>query len=567
MFRRAAMAVLTAALASSVATEAGAQTPRPLKQWLGEQFQSVARSCLPLSATNQAPERYIPADVRTWDTFANQMDASVPIYSLDSLGSYFSAIYLRGDGGALSRAGQPLGVTYAENEATALYSRRASSTLQHNCSTMLTASGNIDIPLSASVFRAAMSTSATESRSQSIFLYSGRIVSPVAAALGLTSTEVDRRPNVDRFSVYLAGWHWYRLHPGMADDGNTDRLEITHMVDAAAAYRVSGLTQATLMSGNARVAAAVPFLSAAAEASGNAGWNAQTNNRGFGVAILHRPPGGATFPGPRRLSAEAPLLASVTPAAGNAAVIDGPQPIQWSADLSGVPTAYCDRLFWQLTATPDQPSDFSFSNFDVRPAPEGVRVCRFTVRATPASNAGSNVARLAFGVSSQIPTVAEDVAPPLVIPMASTDIADYRASISLANPSGDLAYALNAAPNRGPLTVPLTYLLRESDGRRATEVISGSPEIEITCGQAEPQSVLLGPQDVVFGRSNGEGRITLTARIASGSIFGPDETETTCRLGGKLVVAVQNSAPRTLNLPTHRFTVTEVMPTPSVSAR
>lgn len=567
MLMRVAIAILTAALASSVATEASAQTPRPLRQWLGEQFQSVARSCLPLSATNQAPERYIPADVRVWDTFSGRLDTSVPIYSLDSLGSYFSTIYLRGDGDALSRAGQPLGVTYAENEATALYSRRASSTLQHNCSTMLTASGNIDIPLSASVFRAAMSTSATESRSQSIFLYSGRIVSPVAAALDLTSTEVDRRPNVDRFSVYLAGWHWYRIHPNMAVAGNTDRLEITHMIDAAAAYRVSGLTQATLMSGNARVGASVPFLSAAAEASGNAGWNAQSNNKGFGVAILNRPAGGATFPGPLRLSAEAPLLASVTPVATNAAFIDGPQPIQWSADMSGVPTAYCDRLFWQLTATPNHASDFILSNFDVRPAPEGVRVCRFTVRAAPAPNAVSNVARLAFSVSSSIPGVTADVAPPMTISVASTDIADYRASISLANPSGDLAYTLNAAPNRGPLTVPLTYLVRESDGRRATEVISGSPEIEITCGQADPQSVLLGPQDIVFGRSNGEGRITLTARISSGSIFGPDEAVTTCGLRGKLVVAVEGAAPRTLNLPTHAFTVTEVAPTPPAGAR
>jgi len=158
------------------------------------------------------------------------------------------------------------------------------------------------------------------------------------------------------------------------------------------------------------------------------------------------------------------------------------------------------------------------------------------------------------------------VAPPLTIPLASTDIADYRASISLANPQGDLAYTLNAEPNGSPLSVPLTYIVREKDGRRATEVISGSAILEVACGQAQPQSVPLGPQDITFGRSNGEGRITLTARIPRGSIFGPDEAVATCGLGGLLVVGVEGAAPSTLTLPTHAFTVRAPAPAPTPEA-
>lgn len=567
MITRALAVALPIAMAVGWPTAAAAQESRPLNRWLGEQFLTVARTCLPASSTNLAPERYIPADVRSWDTFANRLEQNVPIYSLDSLGSYFSNIYLRGDNGSLSRNGmQPLGVTYAENEATALYSRTASGIRQHNCSTMLSASGDINIPLSANVFRAAINTSVTESRSQSIYLYSGRIVSPVAAALGLASTEVDRRPNVDRFSVYLAAWNWYRLHPSMVEPGNQARLEITRVIDGAAAYRMTGLTQAVLMSGNARIGAAIPFVSASAEASGSGNASIRQNTAGFGVAVLNRHPG-ATFPGAVRLSADAPLLANVTPVATNPTSIDGAQPIQWSADLSGVPTAYCDRIFWQLAAAPNRANTFDYSNFTVQPAPEGARVCRFTVRATPTANATSNVARLAFSVSTSIPGVGADVAPPLTIPLASTDIADYRASISLANPQGDLAYTLNAEPNGPPLSVPLTYIVREKDGRRATEVISGSAILEVACGQAQPQSVPLGPQDITFGRSNGEGRITLTARIPRGSIFGPDEAVASCGLGGLLVVGVEGAAPRTLTLPTHAFTVSAPAPAPTMEAR
>lgn len=569
MFVRVSIAVLTAVLASSVATDASAQTPRPLKQWLGEQFQAVARSCLRTSTPNQPADRFIPPDVRAWSTLANRLDSNVPIYALDSLGTYFSTVYLRdATGPGLSREGlQPLGITYAETEATALYARRANGVRQDNCSTLLTASGNLSLPLTASVFRAAMETSVKESTSESLFLYSGTIVSPVAAALGLASTEVDRRTSVDRFSVYLAAWNWYRIQPHMADEGNAGRLEITRVIEGAAVYNVAGLTQRNLLSGNARIGGVIPFLSASAEVGGEGSDIVGGTDTRFGVAILSRAPYGATFHGPARLAREAPLLAMVAPLATNPTSIAGPQPIQWSADLSGVPTAYCDRVFWQLATTANQSSDFTLSNFDVREAPEGARVCRFTVRATPSPTASSNVARLAFSVRSSIDD-SNPAVPPLTIPIASTDIADYRASISLANPSGDLEYSLNAGPNRGPLTVALTYLVKEKDGQRATEVISGSPSVEITCGQNGAQGVPLGSEGVVFSRSAaGEGRIALTARIAAGSIFAPDETVATCGLRGQLVVAVQGGASRTLNLPTHAFTVTEVTPTPPVNAR
>lgn len=546
---------LASALFAIAGGDARAQQQQNYEQWLGEQFQRVARSCLPdNNFGNQSAEKYIPTDVRTWDSVARNMDSNASIYSLDSLSAYFGTVWVRGTDRSISSVGlQPLGVTYAETEATALYPRRANGTRQHNCSTMFTASGSLN--LNAGAFRAAVSSSMTGTQSETIFLYSGTIVSPVAAALGLATTEVDRRPNVDRFSVYLAVWDWYRLHADRAVLGNEGRLEITRSIEGAATYRVRGLTQDVLMTGNARAGGGVPFMSASAGANLGGSWSARDNMAGFGVAVLRRNAG--TLPGPRNISENAPLLATVTPAQTNPTSIDSASPINWAADLSGVPTAFCDRRFWKPKPPADGTTGFTIDNFDAAPVADQARVCRFSVRATPrpTPNSGaSNVASLAFAVMSEVPDAAAGAAPPLVIPVASTEIADLRASISLANPTGDIEFARPSA-GRGGLAVPLTYAMREQSGSTATDIVPGSAALQLVCNQNPPQDLIVAAEDVLFARTSGQGRLVVTARIPTGSMPDPADGAVNCQLSGTMMMAVRQGAPRQLRLPTHAFTV------------
>lgn len=555
---------LAAVLAICGGGVANAQQQQNYEQWLGEQFQRVARSCLPTTNLNHPPARFIPADVRGWDSVSGELGANATIYSLDSLSAYFGTVWVRAADRSISSARlQPLGVTYSESEATALYPRRANGTRQHNCSTMFTASGGVS--LNAGAFRAAVNSSISGTQSETIFLYSGSVVSPVAAALGLATTEVERRPNVDRFSVYLAVWDWYRLHAARAVDGNEGRLEITRSIDGAATYRVRGLTQDLMMTGNARAGGGVPFVTANASTNLGGAWTVRDNMAGFGVAVLRRHPG--TLPGPRNISENAPLLATVTPAQTNPTSIDSAAPINWAADLSGVPSGFCDRRFWKLKSPADGATGFTLDNFDAAPVAEQARVCRFSVRATPrpAPSAGaSNVAGLSFAVMSEIPGAADRAAPPLVIPVAATEIADLRASISLANPTADIEVVRPLA-GRENLLVPLTYVMREQSGSTATDISPGSAALQLTCNQNPPQDLVVAAEDVLFARASGQGRLVVTARIPAGSIPDPTDGPVSCQLSGSVTMTVRQGAPRPLRLPTHAFTVVSPPAPPSAA--
>lgn len=550
--------IVSAVLASlTSAGPAAAQSSQRLDGWLGTQFREVARNCLGSehAQTNHPPERYIPRDVRQWPTISPSLSAQVPIHQLESVGAYFARVTHRPERGGVVTNLPSLGLPFAESEATTLYPRRTNGVRQHNCATLLAASGDISIGMNNNLFRTALQSSVNVDQSEALFLYSGRIFSPFSAAFGQVTESLDARPGIDRLAVYLSVWHWYRQNPRMTVEGEDQRLHISRWIDAVATTKVSGLNQATMMSGTAAVSGAIPLLSASGALDTSVRERIVSSRQTFGVAILDS--GAVALPGPRLIAEHAAAMARPTPASTNVTEIENDAAVQWAADLHGVPTGLCDTVFWTLQPSSGTASGFTYSNLAVAPVPGAANVCRYSVRATPKPTtdaSGSNVATLAFAVMSRLPDSPLPNAPDLVVAMPETDLVDQRVSISLLSPTGGLSL-VRPQDRNATLPMNLSYVVQENGSRRVSDVVQAGTVVDLSCGRDGTQPLSLSPSELSFARAGGQGRITLRADIPVGLLQGAEPDVTSCRLTGRVRVGVSGSQPRTLSLPGHNFTI------------
>jgi hypothetical protein len=528
---------------------------RPVRPWLEEQFTLVGQSCNPTFAARGGT--VVPADVRRL-IGPEFLAANAQVYPRASLNSFFGRVYLRA-GTSLTDL-PPLAMPFSQADALIVDGDLDNLVRRNNCATLLSADADTKFNLNLAAVRTALSAAATSTTSETAFVYSGRLVSPIAVAVDRYPSLTATPQGVDRFSAWLAVWWWYIGNPDRIAAGALNQLEITSYVDGIAVYRYEGLQQSVLLNGSVSAAAAVPFISI--RGSGQGRLSSETNSQGsdFGIAVIDQRTN--YLPSAQTVANEAPAFARFTSAESNPRTIENGSPIRLSYALAGVPQPFCQPNRWYLAS--QQPGgDGHLTPSDVEVEWTSGR-CTFTLEAKPASapqTSGDAVVEFSLNVPLSGAPVGS---PNLVITSPKWRLADNRAAITVspANNAGVLLVLPNLEESGVPLPIlQVSYPIQERQADRLTTGVSVvNSALTVTCGTAGARSLTIPPAGMIWSRTASSASLTLAIPLPI-DLVPADDSISECRLDGQAALSVQNvTQPGPASLPTYAFRVRRTVP-------
>lgn len=555
MSRMILMAAAAITCTMTAATGAGAQTDAPpaapavsnqqnLRPWMEAQFLRVGQSCFNRFRARDN-RTVIPADVLLWGSIQSRLDTPYTVHNGASLNSLFARVY-RVNNGRREPVGQEIGITWASSVPPVVYEQTASAQRRHNCTTMLSANARTELRLDVAEIRAALEASMTNNSSLTAFVYSGRMISPIAASTNLVTT-VTRTPNgIAPFGVLASIWNWYNVNRDMIDAGTAGNLRIINELQGVAFYQVTGLNQTGYLNASASAAGSFLVFSASAGAQGQVQQSITGTVNDFAVALSAIPEQAYTrLPGPAEIAANATERVDFRPAATDVRV-EGPGNFRYAVDLYDLPQAYCNQSVWSLS--PPEGTVAARGQLrltEVRTADAaGVEVCRFTVNVTPPATP-STVVEIPLAVKWSIvaPTQNATAIDLVLAPRETISVPDYRASITIGNAAGPNAIVIPAAGDAA-IAVPLTYWLLETQGRRAAGLVPTSARLRLTCGTGEPRVVPLRGDAASWVRGgDGSAKILVSAELSRQSLQSVQAgTPAQCTLAGDIDLTVEGSS-------------------------
>lgn len=352
-----------------------------LSGWMENQFRSLGTTCAGGRFKVKNGRSAIPGDVFTqWGAVPPAVWGSqVKIYPTFSLNALFSKVYQSAPNGPMTETGSipfPWG-----SDGPPLMSRDlAQASRAHNCATLM--SGRLDSSLKIDFIgiNAALEASRSDERSETAFLYAGKMNSPLAAAMGLGDAIFDKLP-LSRFTVLLSIWDWYKNRPELVSASNANTLWVEDAVSGLAVYRASGLTQNSMLSGNGGFGLSLPFLKVGGDAEVNGTIGVKSRFQNFSVAVWDSTPRINLKP-PSWIAGELEKRAEFDKGSGNPVRTDG-EAFNYTIDIRHIPPAFC-QAYWTHRApavSNNQPAYNLVSTESV--TTEDRTVCRFVFRVTP----------------------------------------------------------------------------------------------------------------------------------------------------------------------------------------
>ncbi len=537
-----------------------------LKDWMNARFLEVGRSCF--EGFKAKPNKtVIPRNVLDWGVMASNGDKVVTSYDGQSVDTLFTTVYLNNGGTTAPLAGE-IGATWPVTLAPILAERYDPARRQHNCVTMLSANAKVDADIGVAGIQAALEGSTKNDSSLTLFAYGGRILSPVVSVLSPSS--VTARPKgVSPFAIHLAVWQWYRAHPNQVPNGASGNLGLRGEVEGIATMRLRGLTQESILKGNGDLKTALFFVNAEAGAEGSISTKTTADDARFAVAIWRD--SFVPLMSAAGIAANAPAFRQFVPATDNPTEVSSANAFDYAIDLLDVPSAYCDGNFWKQKSVTPTGRQATVALLDVAPVVVAEQQrCRFKLAVTPASTPSDQV-EIPFTLETRVPAVSGGSDTVMELPLRSpVTLPDRRANMTFRPAQGQSSIVLPAvsAPD-GRSQFTLTYPLKQEGAQRASGVVNGSPDVTMTCGAAQAQSVLLGSGSVVLSTANDVYDLALKIDVPN-AIFGDlrQGSSAQCTIDGKLTLRLAgSSATVALTLPSFTITVKrEPTPAPPVAA-
>ena len=469
-----AFGLFLALAGSAVTAQPGSGVPQSqsrLDDWIESQFTAVGSSCVQGFKVKKN-KSVTPSRVLHWNAVESRLGQRFRVYPTASVEYLFREVF-EVKNGSLNPIGETIGVPWSGPLPPVMDGGLSEGRQDYNCVTMLAANGELELKVSQ--MQAALAAGTSGQQSQTAFVFAGNMVSPIAWALGKSTTTLADIPGVSTLGVRLALWHWYRNRPTFA--ARTD-LAIRNKIDGMAFYIVEGLTQETMLKAEGDFRFSLPYLSGKAGAK----WNVQREVVGkvkdYSV-MLFADVDTATLDSAVELAKRSPVR--LQPAPGNISKVEDDGPFNVSADVADVPPSLCSDDFWKLDGT--GPSGNRASLDDLRVTYEQTSgdtyVCRFTARAKPPAPGGSTVV-IALPVVSEIQLDKSSVLG-FRMRLPEFAITDTRASFSL---------SIRQAPvlvlderQSAPVKFSLVYDLIEKNEMRAEKAAEGSTSLSMSCGE------------------------------------------------------------------------------------
>lgn len=526
-----------------------------LRSYLESHFSEVGTSCLPNAGRNrrwwppfrQGDNReasFIPRDVLRWSILQEHMDEPVKVRTTQSVNSVFAEVLWRdlSDGTVDQRsAGQPLGITWGGPSDPILYQQVSHARRQHNCITLLGGNADVTAELPGASLRMALEATTTRQDSQTIFLYGGVMVSPIAAVLGLNTTAVDAPAGVSPFAVSIAIWHWYDQHPDLLARAGQRELVIRNQVEGLALYKVTGLTQSTLLSGLGSGGISLPFFGVQAQANASSDGSVQGLRRDYSAALWEDGSTYIALPSPEAVIREVQSSAVLLPVIPQGLAVENDRSLSLSVDLVDLPTAYCRGAFWELDPVLEATDPSLGANGNLSVAPDNAtRRCRFTVDVTPPDKQrpDPSAMKVVFRIrtrgsvsigaaGSAVPRHAVLTSPPISIP-------DLRADIGLSVAAPPPSVSISA---RNPTpAITAEYLIRTTASREVTN-LTGSPSALLACPGSNRTLALERNEDIDLLNDSTRLRVQISLPA---DVIPPGQTTTECTLGGSATLKTTN---------------------------
>jgi hypothetical protein len=532
-------------LLTPVASAAAESTPPTLRAWLEDEFFTVGKSCLTDLKRPGKGKTAVPSDVLTMATIARNLDSLPKISPETSVRGLFAEVYK--DGARTDY--QPIATAFNESSSYILYENRSNLTIAHNCTTMFSGAASTDFRLNTEQLRIALSSSYNTNVTETGYVYAGRLVSPITRTLNLNSSAVDA-PSIDHLAVWLSLWHFYRTNPAAIADA--PRLQLLNEFDGVAMLRYRKLNQTTLLNGVGSVGLSVPFFAATAKADASANIRQAANNASFSIAYWL--PTYVPLPSPGSVIDAVPRLARFVSVGDNPKnFVDGVmRSFAW--DVSGVPSAYCTPLIWNLVvASGSQTSETArVANLSTTPTPDVAQSCRFRVDVTPPSAVSSSGAiNVTLNLVSTLPTI--QGARKLELKLStSNDVPDFRASVAFRSGSGPTEVTL--AGDNTQLTI--VYPFRERNGFRATGIVPNSASIRLTCVGMPDRTLAPNSSKLRYENSGNGSSATLAVTLPADLPIG-EGASAQCSILGEVDVNVNVTSvgERTLTFPSHTLVI------------
>lgn len=534
--------VVAAGLAAAVPAQAQDSEQRRLGDWIEEHFRAVGRSCFTDFRPARRDGTVVPEDIRNWQLLRDRWDETVTVYGNDSLDSIFSEVHRRVNGRYAGDRLYRIGAS-TERSSPIFYALQGNATRQHNCTTMLAASANTQLRLNLAQVKLALSANVDQNRAQTAYAYAGRMVSPLAIALGLNPTTPDVGGPISPFRAYMSLWDWYRISPGMIDAADRGELEIYTQVDGAALYRTEGLTQNALLSGSVNVASVVPFLSGRGAGSGSFNTGVEGANFEYAVAYWGLPTP-ERLPNVAEVAGRAAQLARFTPAPANPVGIETAQPFAYSLDLADLPANYCRPDYWELATGTGSSRSMTPTRVEVEKQanPSASPVCRFTFHFTPAAAPAASVS-LAPAVKSVIERPGGQTSE-LVLSAPSVSLPDFRSSVALRAATLTRRIAIPADDAAATPALPMTFAVVErTAGRRAAGVVSGSTSLTLSCDGEAPRPMTLLGGAVRWSRTNEQASLAFDAGVPADVAPTAGAAPVECAVNGSTLLMMEGGRP------------------------
>lgn len=467
----ACLLALSAALSPAITK---AQTPAPatsatstLRDWLESRFTDMGRNCLGDKFKLRKKGSAVPSEVLRWGAIQSYLGQASTIYPTSSMSSVLAQPVILDDGVAKAFGG-PLTVTWPVLLAPTLEAGYSEGRRVQNCSMLVT--GNADLKVDVPIVRAALDASHSNNTATTNYLYAGRVISPFAWAIAGGGSPTSTPP-ISRFSILLGIWDWYRRNPAAAT--RTD-IALRSQVDGLAIYSVQGVTQQTLLSGDADVRFGMPFLSGGASSRGTAGFNVTGDVKEY-ASVVMRDHDYAWLPGATQIAKLARELRRVQPSADNPTATDG-TPFRYAIDVQDVPRSMCDTAQWAPT--------IAVQEFGARALDSGA--CRFEGLITPGPSTEATFP-VAFGVESMIPATSPVQ---LTLSAAPASLTDERALLSL-NIVQIPMVTLGAPGAAEPVSIPMNFAIVERGSASALALSKNESALRLLCVDAPPAALVI----------------------------------------------------------------------------
>jgi hypothetical protein len=517
VFRSAARLLALGVALGPTATKAQTPAPTPpaistLRDWLESRFADMGRNCLGDKFKLRKKGSAVPSEVLRWGAIQAHLGRASTIYPTSSMSTVL-AQPVAFDNGVAKAFGSPLTVTWPVLLAPTLEAGYSEGRRVQNCSTLVT--GNADLKVDVPIVRAALDASHSTNTATTNYLYAGRIISPFAWAI-VGGGSPASTPPIPRFTILLGIWDWYRRNPTAA--ARTD-IALRGQVDGLAIYSVQGVSQQTLLSGDADVRFGMPFLTGGASSRGTAGFNVTGDVKEY-ASVIMRDHEYAWLPGATQIATLARGLGRVQPAANNPTATDG-TPFRYAVDVQDVPRSMCDTAQWAPTITVQE--------FGAEALDSGA--CRFHGLISPGPSTEATFP-VAFGVESVIVATSPVK---LTLVATSASLTDERALLSL-NIVQIPTVTLGPAGASEPVSIPMNFAVVERGAASALALSTNESALKLSCSDA--LSVALVMERSSLSRdSSDQASLLLVAKAPASAFAGAAASSSVrCQVDGTVSV-------------------------------